>query len=52
MSNPQVLVGVGGSSVRNILHKMSKSLGKFVLLDPLATHLTVLSCRKSSESSL
>lgn len=45
-------MGFGGSSVRNILHKMSKSLGTFVLSDPLASHLTVLSCRESSESSL
>lgn len=47
-----VLESVGGSSVRNILQKINKSLGKFVLSDPLATRLTVLSCRESSESHL
>lgn len=52
MARPWVLESVGGSSVRTILQKINKSLVKFVLSDPLATRLTVLSCRESSESHL
>lgn len=46
-----LLVGVGGGLVRNILKKMSKPLGKYILLEPLATQLSVLCCRGSSGSS-
>lgn len=52
VARPWVLESVGGSSVRTILQKINTSLVKFVLSDPLATHLTVLSCRESSESHL
>lgn len=51
MQVANVLVGVRGSSVRNTLKKMHKPLGKCVLSEPLATQLTVLCCRGSSELS-
>lgn len=35
VANPWVLDYVGGSSVRNTLHKINKFLGRFVLSDPL-----------------